>query len=164
MIIGIILGLIGGGWLQRPIVDYYISGIEDGYNTNWSPMRVSLQYRNRGNIDASLYLVATVTNANITIDKPESWIWCNGTQAKIYVGATSHMDDYGSYTINVYPVGNPQNFTVRYTIEDKSDFWAIPNGMISHLFAEWHGYDPTYALYNRTDTNIYQLVKPSLSP
>lgn len=152
-----IIGLIGAGWALRPIIDYKMSGITDDYGSMWGPMDVSLLIRNRGNIDAKLYLVVTVTNANVTVDKDESWIECNGTQAMFYIAAISHMEDYDTYSIKVSPVGNPQNFTISYTFDDATD--GFPNGMISKIFLESHGYSPINAFYNRTDTNVYQRVK-----
>ena len=153
-----IIGLAGAGWSQRPVVDYYMSGLSDTFNADWGSMTVNLRIRNRGSIDARLLLVITVTNANLTVSKLEPWIEYNETQVKFHVTAIAHMDSYSSYEIEVYPTGEPHNFTMTYTIEDNSNFWSI-NGMISHLFLEPNGYFPTSAFYNRTDTNFYEWVK-----
>lgn len=153
-----VIGLAGAGWSQRPIIDYYMSGLQDSFTFHGYSMTVNLKYQNRGNIDASLKLVVTVTNANMTVNDLEPWIEYNETQVKFNVAATSHMDAYSSYAVNIYPVGDPQNFTITYTIEDTSNGWSI-NGMISHLFLEPHNYFPTYAMYNRTDTDTYQWLK-----
>ena len=156
-IIIFIFGLFGAGWSYRPIVDYYMSGISDDFTfANRFPMRVELNFRNRGSIDASLKLVITVTNANITVN-PQSWIEYNETQVKFNIAATSHMESYSSYSVNVYPVGNPQNFTIAYTIEDTTS--GLINGLISHMFLEGHGYSPTYAMYVRTSADTYQWLK-----
>ncbi|MEM3731208.1 MAG: hypothetical protein QW667_04115 [Candidatus Bathyarchaeia archaeon] len=157
-IIIFIIGLAGAGWSQRPIIDYYMDGLEDNFTFRGYPMTINLKYRNRGSIDASLKLVVTTINANITVDKTEPWIEYNETQVKFNVAAISHMDVYASHSVNIYPVGNPHNFTIKYTIEDSSNYWSI-NGVISHLFLESHGYFPTYVVYNRTDTNTYEWIK-----
>jgi hypothetical protein len=157
-IIIFIIGLAGAGWSQRPIIDYYMDGLEDSFTFHGYSMTANLKYRNRGSTDASLKLVVTVTNANITVEKPEPWIEYNETQVKFNTAAISHMDTYSSYAVNISPVGDTQNFTIRYTIEDTSNGWST-NGMISHLFLEPHGYFPTYAVYNRTDTDTYEWLK-----
>lgn len=156
-IIIFIIGLAGAGWSLRPIIDYNMDGLKDSFTFNGYSMTVSLRYRNRGNIDASLKLVVTVTDANLTVNDLEPWIEYNETQVKFNVAATSHMESYSSYSVNVYPVGNPQNFTITYTIEDKTS--GLINGLISRLFLEPHGYFPTYAVYNRTDVDTYEWLK-----
>jgi hypothetical protein len=157
-IILFVITLLGAGWSQRPIIDYYMDGLEDSFTFYGYPMRVHLMYRNRGNIDASLKLVVTVTNANITLDSLEPWIEYNETQVKFNVAAISHMETYSSCEVNIYPVGDPQNFTIAYTIEDTSNLLSI-HGVISHLFPEHHGYSPVFAFYNKTDTNKYEWLK-----
>jgi hypothetical protein len=157
-IIIFVISLAGAGWSQRPIVDYYMDGLKDSFTLHGYPMTINLKYRNRGNIDASLKLIVTVTNANITVNELEPWIEYSETQVKVNVAAISHMDAYSSYSVNIYPVGNLQNFTITYTIEDSSNFLSI-NGVISHLFLESHGYFPTYVVYNKTDTDTYEWVK-----
>ena len=156
-IIIFIISLAGAGWSQRPIIDYYMDGLKDNFTFHGYSMTVNLKYKNRGNIDASLKLVVTVTNANITVNSLEPWIEYNETQVKFNVAATSHMDTYSSYAVNISPVDNPQNFTITYTIEDTTG--GLVNWMISHLFLEPHGYFPTYAVYNRTDTDTYEWLK-----
>lgn len=158
-ILAIIFGLIGAGWSQRPIIDYKIDRLDAGYATYYNqPMSISIKARNRGNIDALLYLVVTVTNANITVNDPEPWMKINGTQSKFIVTLPRLMENYVTYTLNINPIDDSQNFTIRYTIEDMSSFTPI-NGMISRLFLEPHGSYPIYALYNRTDVDTYRLVK-----
>lgn len=157
-IIIFIISLAGAGWSQRPIIDYYMGGLPDSFTLHGYSMTANLKYQNRGNIDASLKLIVTVTNANITVDELEPWIEYNETQVKFSVPATSHMETYSIYSVNIYPVGNSQNFTITYTIKDTSNGWSI-NGMISHLFLESHNYFPTYAMYNRTDVDTYEWLK-----
>lgn len=156
-IVGLVFSLLGAGWSQRPIIDYYMDGLKDSFTFHGYPMTVNLKHQNRGNIDASLKLVVTVTDANLTVDELESWIEYNETQVKFNVAARSHMDSYSSHSVNVYPVGNPQNFTITYTIEDTTG--GLINSIISRLFLEPHGYSPTYAVYNKTDTNTYEWLK-----
>lgn len=152
-----IFGLAGAGWSQRPIIDYYLDDVLDEVDFKYQILRVSLKYQNRGNIDASLNLVITVTNANITVDKLEPWIEYNETKVKFHVAAKSHMETYSDHKVNISPVGDAQNFAITYTIEDTTG--GLINGIISHLFLESHGYFPTYALYNKTDTNTYTWLK-----
>lgn len=153
----LIIGFIGGGWALRPIIDYNISSAQDDYQT-YSPMRVGLVYQNRGSVDISLHLVVDVTNANITLEKEEPWITCNGTRAIFNVAAQMHMDNSASYYVNIMPIDNAQSFSVKYSVEDSTG-WSIPNGVISHLFLEPHPYYPTYLLYNKTGASTYQLIK-----
>lgn len=152
--------LVGSGWSMRPIVDYNIAEEElpTSFSLSYYPLTVSLRFRNRGNIDASLKLVVTVTNANVTVDYlNEPWVETSEAKVKLYILATKNKETFSSYEVRVYPVGNPLNFTINYTIEDVSDFWSI-NGMISHLFLEPHGTHPTYVVYNKTDEDKYQRV------
>ena len=153
-----VLGMAGAGWSQRPIIDYDIARLENTHDASYYPMEIALRIRNRGDVDASLYLIAKVTNANITVDNPEPWIELNQTQVRFKVSVMSNMENYGEYVIKIRPVENAQNFTISYTIEDRSNPVSI-NGMISHLFLEPHGYSPTYAFYNKTDSNNYQWLK-----
>jgi hypothetical protein len=162
-IVGLVFTLLGSGWSQRPIIDYKMDGLEDNFTFHGYSMTVNLMYRNRGNIDASLKLVVTVTNANITVDSLEPWIEYNKTQVKFNVAAIAHMEAYSSDAVNIYPVGNPQNFTITYTIEDTSNALSI-NGIISHLFLEPHGYSPVYAVYNKTATDTYEWLKHITHP
>lgn len=152
-----VIGLAGAGWSQRPIIDYHLAEelLPASFSYSDSPINVSLRLRNRGNTDANLKLVVTVTNANITVSGLQPWIECSETQVKFYILAVKNMETFSSYEAKVYPVGNPQNFTITYTIEDASNFWSI-RGMISHLFLEPLGTYPTYVVYNRTDTDTYQ--------
>jgi hypothetical protein len=153
-----IIGILGAAWTVRPIVDYYMSGIQDSYQSStYTPLKVGLNFKNRGGIDALLHLVVRVTDANITVDELEPWIDCNGTQAVLNVNAQMHMENSATYYVNILPIGNPENFTITYTIEDVSGFSI--NGVISHLFLERTNYYPTYAVYNQTSGNVYQLVK-----
>lgn len=153
-IIIFIFGLLGAGWSYRPIVDYYIGGNPQSFTFHGYPMIVALYYRNRGSIDASLKLVVTVTDANITVDKLEPWIEYNETQVKFNVAATKDMKNFAGETVNIYTVGDPQNFTIKYTVEDTTS--GLINGIISHMFLEWHAYSPTYAMYIRTSANNYE--------
>jgi hypothetical protein len=155
-IIGLIFTLLGAGWSQRPIIDYKISTLPGSFNFEHGSMKLDLEYRNRGSIDSSLNLVITVTDGNVTVDQPEPWMEGNQTQRKFHVAAMGHMDTYSSQAVNVSPVGDPQNFTITYTIEDTSDGWSI-NGIISHLFLEAHSYYPTQVIYYRTSASTYEL-------
>lgn len=157
--IGLVISLVGAGWSQRPIIDYHLAEelLPASFSYNESAIDVSLRFRNRGNTDANLKLVVTVTNANITVSKLQPWIEYSKTQVKFNIWAIKNMENFSTYKAKVYPVGNPQNFTIKYTIEDASNFWSI-SGMISHLFLEPHGTYPTYVVYNRTDTDTYQLL------
>jgi len=152
-----VIGLTGAGWSQRPIIDYHLAeeSLPANFSYSDSPIDVSLRFRNRGNTDANLKLVLTVTNANITVSGLRPWIEYNETQVMFNIWAIKNMETFSSYEAKVHPVGNPQNFTITYTIEDVSNFWSI-RGMISHLFLEPLGTYPTYIVYNRTDTDTYQ--------
>jgi hypothetical protein len=149
--------LAGAGWSQRPILDYYMSGLPDSYNSAYgTPIRVDLMYRNRGSVDCSLKLIVEVKNANVTVDNVEPWIEYNTTEVKFDITAIGHMENYGSYQVKILPVGQPQNFTITYTFEDVT---GGINGIISHGFFEAHPYFPTQAVYNRNGADTYELVK-----
>jgi hypothetical protein len=157
-ILGIIFGLLGGGWSQRPIIDYKMDGLSENVDFDHGFLRVSLNYRNRGSVDSSLALVLTVTDANITLDQIEPWIEYNETQVKFHTAATARMENYASHDVKVFPVGNPQNFTLTYSIEETSG-WSSVTAIINRLFLESHSYYPIQATYNKTGTNIYQWLK-----
>lgn len=134
-----------------------MTGIMDNYDSHY-PLRVGLVFQNRGSVDAILVITVTVTNADIAVDEHEPWIFGNGTQINFYVGAPMHMQSVRTEYVNILPVGNPQNFTITYSYAEGSAISSI-KGLISHLFLEPHGYSPTFAVYNRTDMNLYQLLK-----
>jgi len=152
-----VLGMVGAGWSLRPVIDYYMDGVDDTVNFQWGPLKVSLKFRNRGEVDSSLLLLVAVRNANISVDKIEPWMTYNETQVIFRVNARSRMEAYRSYDVNIRPVGDPQNFTITYTIEDVSG--SSISGIISRLFLEPHPYFATYALYNKTDATTYELLK-----
>ena len=163
----IMIFLVGGSvsayawmWNERPIVDYYMSGADGTplpttYASYASPLVVYLAVDNRGDIDASLNLIVTVTNANITNSNP-MWLESNGTQAIIGLTVQSHSS-YGYVSVNIAPIGNPSNFTISYSVIDVHD-WSIPSGLIDHIGGiEFHAYSPLMVTYNEIDTNVYQL-------
>lgn len=165
IILIIVLAVVGfavAGWSERPIIDYSLTTLPDNYDSsNSSLMFISIGYDNRGDMDAAINLIVTVTNANITSFWNSTYEKSNGTQAVIYMAdnrARAHSPFGDGGDLIVQPIGNPQNFTITYTIEDVSPVFSI-NGIISHLFLEQHGNSPTIAVYNRTETTHYQLLK-----
>ena len=115
IVVLIVLGLAVAAWSVRPIIDYSLMNLPDSYDSgNSSFMLVRLGYDNRGEFDAAINLVVTVTNANITAFENDTWIKCNGTPAVVYEAgnrarADSPFGDGGDFIVQ--PVGNPQNFT-----------------------------------------------------
>lgn len=152
------VAVAGGAWTQRPIIDYKIDGALDIWHLSEKSMSLSLKIRNRGKIDASLTLIVRTINANITLPKVEPWIEYNETEVRFHVSLQNQMETYGRHHISIIPIETAQNFTVTYTIEDASPL-SIPNGFISHLFLERHGYYPTTLTYNRTEADTYELIK-----
>lgn len=157
-ILFVVLGIAGAGWALRPVVDYYMEGAPESIDFDYGHLGISVKYRNRGETDILLFLVITTENAHISVVNVEPWIIYNQTQVKFRVAAQSRMQKYGGYYVEILPVGNPQNFTITYTIEDRSPSTTV-NGIISRLFLEPRGYYPTHLFYNRTETNTYELVK-----
>jgi len=155
MIVGIILGLIGGAWSQRPIVEYSFVNYPDQFDFEGGSMSIEFEVKNTGNTYAKLNLVIITRYANISVEKIEPWMEYNITQLKIHADLPSHMETYNYYSMDIKPVNNPQNFTLQYSIENKADL-SIPNGIIGK-FLEPHGY-MTQLIYNRTDTTVYELI------
>lgn len=152
-----ILGALGAGWVYRPIVDYFITDPPENVNFETDVLQLTLNVRNRGKVDASLILVLTVENANISVPTIKPWMDYNETELRMHVTVQSNMETYRTYEAHVTPVNSPQNFTIKYLIVNESGFSIA--GIISHLFLEAKGYYATHMTYNRTDTNTYELVK-----
>jgi hypothetical protein len=128
-------------------------------NSN-TPLIVSLHWKNSGNVDASLQLTVSAENANITWfsnfgssnETPPLWAeesdgqTYNGTTATFLVKAQTHSESLYKY-VDVLPLSNPQNFTVKFSIKDTS------NG-----FASMSPRGTTTATYELTSPNVYRLV------
>jgi hypothetical protein len=166
VIVTIVLFLISGAvttyvwmWNQRPIIDFNICGIDGSpLQTNYQiydgslPIYVAID--NRGDIDASICLIITVDNANITSSDP-SGLDYNSNQATLNLAVQSHSPK-GYVTINIMPIGNPKNFTVSVQAIDTHD-WSFPTGFIDHIGGvEWHDYT-TQATYTESNTDVYLL-------
>ena len=152
-----LLGALGAGWVYRPIVDYYISEPAETVNFERGPSSLSLNVRNRGEVDVSLALILKVERANISTQTIKPWMDYNETELKIHVGLEKKMESFRTYDVYIRPVNNPENFTVSYSIVNTSGFSI--SGIIGRLFLEPHGYYATHIIYNRTDTNTYELLK-----
>src|SRR5208337_923059 len=157
IIVLVVLGLALAGWSERPIIDYSLTNLPDNYDSSNSVMLVRLGYDNRGDMDAAVNLIVTVTNANLTLFWNDTWAKCNGTRAVFYMAderARAHSPFGDGGDLIVQSVGHPQNFTITYTVEDASPVFRI-NGIISHLFLERDANSTTVAVYNRTGTTQY---------
>lgn len=151
------LGVLGAGWTYRPIVDYYISNPPETLNVRYGKLSLTLMAKNRGKTDVSLDLVVTVENANISVSKIEPWMEFNENELKIHVTLQSEMEGHSIHNVYVDPTEYAQNFTVKYSIANRSGFSI--SGIIGRLFLEAKRYYATLITYNRTDTDIYELVK-----
>ncbi len=150
-------------WDFNPYGAIYSPKMPDTYtlvNSN-TPLIIALNWKNTGKIDASLQLVLTTKDANITwfsnfgsgnITIP-AWgtksdgQTHNGTSAT-FLCETNGQSGVQSKFVDIMPIGNPQNFTINFSITDTSNaFTSIdPNGM-------------TTATYELTNATMYQLVK-----
>ena len=164
MIVGIILGLLGGAWSQRPVVEYSFVNYPDQIDFQSGSMSIEFEVKNTGNTYAKLSLVIMTRYANISIGKIEPWIKYNVTQSSVEYNATqleicvdlpSHMETSNYYWVDINPDNNPQNFTIQYSIDNMAD-WSLPNGLIGK-FLELHDYI-TQLTYKKTDTTTYELI------
>jgi hypothetical protein len=165
LVVTIVIALLGGYawlWSQRPIVDCHLAGqggspLQSSYDSRFGPITVYLGVDNRGSIDASINLIVTVTNANITESNP-SWAECNGTEMTMGLAVQSHSAT-GYCSVSIVPIGNTENFTISYSMVDTHN-WGIPNGLIDHIGGiELNAYPPITVAYNETSEGVYQLVK-----
>jgi hypothetical protein len=146
----------------NPYIPFYTAAMPDAYtlyNAN-TPLMVAIHWQNKGNIDASIQLNLKVTNANITWYSNYSTLessdqgFSTPATGQNYSGEaiTFNFEAKANSTIqnrflNIMPVGNPQNFTVTYTIMDRSNAFTLsPVGEIS-------------ATYELTNENQYKLEK-----
>jgi len=132
------------GLTNPPIVDYTLhcsSSFDPRYSTR---LTVVLEVRNRGHTDAPLLLVLTVQNATIfPIDKP--WAECTDSRIKLYVIAMKNSEQYSAYAVDIVVDSSYESFTLTYSIEKRFD--PSISGVISLLFAEFHGFYPTSVTY-----------------
>jgi len=62
-----ILGVLGAGWVYRPIVGYYITEPPENVNFEMGMLPLTLNVRNKGKVEVSLMLILSVENANISV-------------------------------------------------------------------------------------------------
>ena len=155
MIVTVTIGLIGGAWSQRPIIEYTFEGFTDTFDSQYGSMEVWLKIKNTGAIYARLNLVLVVENANISLNKIEQGMECNGTHLRINCDLPSGMEAYDECLVSIQPKNHFANFTLDLEIENLAD-WSIPNGFIGQ-FLEPHAYS-THLVYNRTDSTTYKLI------
>ena len=146
----------------NPYVPFYTSTMPGTYtvvNSN-TPLMVALHWENKANVDASLQLTLTAQNANITWFSNYSTLdatdpgFSTPTTGQNYSGTTItfNTEIKANSTIqnkylNIFPVGNPQTFTITYSVTDASNtFTLIPVREIT-------------ATYELTNQNIYHLIK-----
>jgi hypothetical protein len=141
----------------------YTTQMPDTYtyvNSN-TPLIVALHWENRGNVDESLQLTLTTENANITwfstfrSDNITEPVWITESDGQTYTGtAATFLEKAEAHSallykyVDVLPVGNPQNFTITFSLSD-----------ISNGFGSMSPRGTTTATYELTSANIYQLVK-----
>ncbi len=146
----------------NPYVPFYTSAMPDTYtvvNSN-TPLMIALHWENKASIDASLQLTLTVQNANITwfsnystleatdsgFSTPATGQQYNGTAITFSSETKSNSTLQNKY-LNVFPIGNPHNFTIAYTIAESSNAFSLnPVG-------------ETKATYELTSENVYSLLK-----
>jgi hypothetical protein len=138
---------------QMPVTFTYV-------NSN-APLIVALHWQNKGDADTSLQLTLATENANIT------WFsnfgsngtafpgWAtesdgqtyNGASSTFHVSAVAHSPMLYKY-VDVLPVGNPQTFTITFSIKDASNNSTalFPSGTIT-------------ATYEIASPNVYRLVQ-----
>jgi hypothetical protein len=128
-------------------------------NSN-TPLIIDLSWENTGKMDTSLQLVLTTENANITwfsnygsnsITAPN---WAsesdgqthNGTTAT-FLSETKGQSGMQDKYVDIIPIGNPQNFTITFSVKDTSNAFAS-------LFSN----GTTTATYELTNASVYQLA------
>ncbi len=142
-------------YTRRPIVDYYMSGVPNTANFQFGPLRLILEYRNRGVTDAPLHLIVTSTNANITVDTSVTLISGNeSSKIVLEAFAFSNTETYEEAPINVRPAGNPQNFSVVFSVK------VIGSGGIDGFvqsFASLNAFNVINATYIMSSQETYTL-------
>lgn len=146
----------------NPYVPFYTSTMPNSYtvvNSN-TPLMVAIHWQNKANIHANLRLTLSVTNAKITwfsnystlkatdpgFSTPSTGQTYNGPKITFNFETEANSTVQNRY-LNIFPAGNPQNFTITYSITDTSNaFSFIPVGKTS-------------ATYELTSENAYQFVK-----
>jgi hypothetical protein len=146
----------------NPYVPFYTSTMPNSYtvvNSN-TPLMVSIHWQNKANIDANFRLTLNVANAKITwfsnystleatdpgFSKPSTGQTYNGSTITFDIKTEANSTIQNRY-LNIFPVGNPQNFTISYSITDTSNsFSFVPLGKTS-------------ATYELTSENVYHLVE-----
>lgn len=128
-------------------------------NSN-TPLIVAINWENKGNADASLMLTLTAENANITwfsnfgTENTTAPAWATAADGQTYNGATATFVSEAKANsttqfkyIDIMPIGNPQNFTVTFSV------WDTPNG-----FSSVSPGGTASATYELTGANMYRLV------
>jgi len=151
IVIGVAAIVIGFAITNKPLVDYTVINPPDTWDFRFGPLEIDLGLRNRGGIDAPIWLIVTVRNAVITEDKSTLSPEFNQTVLKIYTSAINSQKEYGHFNAYVTPKDEPTNFTISYRVERNR--WDLMSS-----FAQIQGWKPTTLTYNRTDTTQYVLV------
>lgn len=137
---------------NKPLVDYTLeTPTISTWDFNIGAMTVNLGIRNRGGIDASLSLVATVSNAVVSENQSKPSPEFNQTVLKIPTIAINGQKDYTYYSVFITPNLDMTNFTISYTVERNTLD-------VMSSFSQIARWTPTTLTYNRTDTTTYVLL------
>ena len=146
--------LVGVGvWeiTNQPLIDYKLDS-NNSLNLHYkSNLPVKMMIRNRGGIDASVWLVLTVENA--TIQEPQgSSILYNETQTKVGLFLTKGDEDWGiGKTLKVIPKEGTQTFSVHYSVTKNFDLLSVAY-RLKPIY-------PITLIFNQTQPETYTLVE-----
>lgn len=150
LIFALLVGLTLYGVTSRPIIDYRLNCPDNIYiSSNVLSPTISLEFRNRGEIDADTLVTIKSYNANM---EPTSKTPVSNFQNKSisFHYILQKSESYNNEQIRIINVdSNVSSFTVVMSIE-KAGSLSI-SGIFSKIFGEPKGYYPTVCDYNKTE-------------
>ena len=146
----ILVGVVVWEITNQPLIDYKLES-SDSLNLHWeSYLPVNLMIRNRGGIDASVWLILTVENATIQ-EIQETNIEYSENKTSVRVFLPKSMEHWGTgKTLNIIPKNNVQTFSIYYDVEKVFDLMS--------LFSDINPIKPTFLTFNQTQPDVYTKI------
>jgi len=146
----IVVGVVVWEITNRPLIDYKLES-SDSLNLHYEVyLPVKLMIRNRGGIDASVWLILTVENA--TIEEIQSTnIKYNENKTEVRVFLPKGMEDWGiGETLNIIPKNDAQTFSVHYNVTKIFELLSF--------VCTIKPIKPTTLTFNQTQPDVYTKI------
>jgi hypothetical protein len=148
LIFALIVGLIIYGITNRPQVDYYLNcpGTLSFSPSLAYPPSLSIDFRNRGNIDSLIWVKIQSENVTINPSNKNPMVQYNNNSVSYLYNLIANIQQYTTETVSLN-VNNDsiKNFQIKSSIEKGFNFHI--SSIFSIFFGEINAYYPTTCNY-----------------